>query len=57
MKSRRKNKRILSKKREGGLVVSVFDIIPNSFFNPLSSNSNYGTNITELMIINQYLSI
>ncbi len=25
-------------------MVSVFDIIPNNFFNPLSSNSNYRTN-------------
>ena len=38
-------------KREGGLVVSVFDIIPNNFFNPLSSNSNYRTNAALLQFI------
>ena len=38
-------------KREGGEVVSVFDIIPNNFFNPLSSNSNYRTNAALLQFI------
>lgn len=39
------------KKREGVLVFSVFDIIPNNFFNPLSSNSNYRTNAILLQFI------
>ena len=32
-------------------MVSVFDIIPNNFFNPLSSNSNYRTNAALLQFI------
>lgn len=32
-------------------MVSVFDIIPNNFFNPLSSNSNYRTNAALLRFI------
>lgn len=32
-------------------MVSVFDIIPNNFFNPLSSNSNYRTNSALLQFI------
>ena len=32
-------------------MVSVFDIIPNSFFNPLSSNSNYRINAALLQFI------
>lgn len=32
-------------------MVSVFDIIPNNFFNPLSSNSNYRTNASLLQFI------
>ena len=32
-------------------MVSVFDIIPNNFFNPLSSNSNYRTSAALLQFI------
>ena len=32
-------------------MVSVFDIIPNNFFNPLSSNSNYRINAALLQFI------
>lgn len=32
-------------------MISVFDIIPNNFFNPLSSNSNYRTNAALLQFI------
>ncbi len=32
-------------------MVSVFDIIPNNFFNLLSSNSNYRTNAALLQFI------
>lgn len=32
-------------------MTSVFDIIPNNFFNPLSSNSNYRTNAALLQFI------
>lgn len=42
---------MVMKKREGVLVFSVFDIIPNNFFNPLSSNSNYRTNAILLQFI------
>ena len=48
---KKEKKKIHSKKREGGLVVSVFDIIPNNFFNPLSSNSNYRTNAASLFLL------
>ena len=42
---------IHSEKGEDDLVNSVFDIIPNSFFNPLSSNSNCRTNAALLQFI------
>ena len=44
-------KKLLVIKREGSTVASIFDIIPNNFFNPLSSNSNYRTNAALLQFI------
>lgn len=37
-------KEIISNQERGSTVASIFDIIPNNFFNPLSSNSNYRAN-------------
>lgn len=37
--------------KEVNRLLSAFDIIPNSFFNPLSSNSNYRTNAALIKFI------